>query len=35
MMQRLINLTNSLAAMTIMAVVGLAIVGMDVCVWRP
>lgn len=35
MMQHLINLTNSLVAMAIMAVVGLAIVGMDVYVWRP
>lgn len=35
MMQQLINLTNSPTVMTIMAVVGLAIVGMDVYVWRP
>lgn len=34
-MQHLINLTNSPTAMTIMAVVGLSIVGMDVFVWRP
>ena len=34
-MKHIIALTNSPTAMTIMAVVGLAIVGMDVYVWRP
>ena len=35
MMQHLINLTDSPTAMAIMAVIGLAIVGMDVYAWRP
>lgn len=34
-MKHLINLTNNPTAMAIMAVAGLAIVGMDVFVWRP
>jgi hypothetical protein len=35
MMRQLINLANSPTVMAIMAVIGLAIVGMDVYAWRP
>lgn len=34
-MQTIINFTNSTPAMVALAIIGLAVVGMDVYVWRP